>query len=120
GRDYQRVGLDNRSYLVCVFAGFSVQRKGAFGKIDLADPIIADLCAEALGLFAELLHQGGTHDPFREAGVVLNVGGYGELAARLGAVDDKGFKLRTRGIYGGGQARGARAENYDFSFDGLF
>jgi len=39
----------------------------------------ADLGAEALGLHPELLHQLRSHDPLREARVVLDIGGQHQL-----------------------------------------
>ena len=45
--------------------------------------------AEALRLLPHQLHQLRPEDPFGEAGIVLDVGGDGELPARLHALEDE-------------------------------
>jgi hypothetical protein len=67
--------------------------------------------AEASGLLLELLHQLRALYAFGEARIVLDLGGDGELAAGLRAVDDEGLQVRAGGIDGGGQARRAGADD---------
>ena len=70
--------------------------------------------ADMLGLLLHLLHQPGALDDVREARIVLDVGGDGELAAGLDALDQDGFQHGARGIDGGGVAGRSRADNHDF------
>src|SRR6266581_4288973 len=59
------------------------------------------------------LHELRALDAFRETGIVLDVGRDHELTARDGAGDDERLEVRPRRIDGGGQARGARADDDD-------
>ena len=54
-----------------------------------------------LGLLAHLLHQPGALDDFGKAGIVLDIGGDGQLAARLQAGDQNRLQHGARGIDGG-------------------
>src|ERR1700675_467854 len=58
-------------------------------EVDARDVVGEKLGAEPLGLASELAHQLRTHDPFREAGVVLYVARDHQLAAPLKAFDDE-------------------------------
>src|SRR2546427_3773120 len=66
---------------------------------------------EARRLLLEDLHHLGAEDAVGEAGIVLHVGGDGELAARLRALDDYGAQVGARGVERGGQPGGAGAED---------
>ena len=68
-----------------------------------------DLGADMLGLGLHLLHQPGALDDVAEARIIFDIGGGGELAARLDALDDDRAQARARGIDGGGAARPGRS-----------
>ena len=65
------------------------------------------------GLGLHLLHQPRTLNRFGETGIVLDIGGDGQLAAGLDAGDDDGVQRGARGIDGGGPAGGAGTDNGD-------
>jgi hypothetical protein len=50
------------------------------------------------GLQPHLLHEPGALDDVGEARVILDVGGDGELAARLDALDEQRLEVGARGI----------------------
>ena len=64
-----------------------------------------------LGLGLHLLHQPGALDDVAEAGIILDVGGGGELAAGLDALDDDRREAGAGGVDGGGIAGRAGAED---------
>ena len=53
-------------------------------------------------LLLHLLHQPGALDDVGEAGIVFHVGGDGELAAGLDALDQDRLQRRARGVNSGG------------------
>ena len=67
--------------------------------------------ADVLGLLLHLLHQPGALDDVGEARIVLDVGGDGELAAGLDALDQHRLQHGARGIDGGGVAGRAGADD---------
>ena len=66
-----------------------------------------------LGLGLHLLHQPGTLDHVGEARIVLDVGGDGQLPARLQALDQDRLQVGARGIDRGGVAGRAGADDQD-------
>ena len=62
-------------------------------QVDLGDVVHDDLGADVLGLRLHLLHQPGALDDVGEARVVLDVGGDGQLAARLEPWISSGFSM---------------------------
>jgi hypothetical protein len=64
-----------------------------------------------LGLGLHLFHQPGALDGRGEAGIVLDVGGDGQLAAGLDAGDDHRTEQGPGRIDGGRPAGGARADD---------
>ena len=64
-----------------------------------------------LGLHPHLLHQPGALDHVGEAGIVLDVGGDGHLAAGLDALDEQRLQHGARGIDAGRIAGRARADD---------
>ena len=69
------------------------------------------LRADMLGLLLHLLHQPGALDDVGEAGIILDVGGDGELAAGLDALDDDRREAGAGGVDGGGEPGRAGAED---------
>ena len=72
-----------------------------------------DFRADVQGLGLHLLHQPGALDGLGEAGIVLDVGGDGQLAAGLETGDDDGVQRGAGGVDGGGPAGGAGADDGD-------
>ena len=67
--------------------------------------------ADMLGLLLHLLHQPGALDDLGEAGIILDVGGDGELAAGLDALDDDRRQAGAGGVDGGAEPGRAGAED---------
>src|SRR5206468_9767958 len=63
------------------------------GEVDARDVVGEVLGPEALGLRPELLHQLRPHDAILEAGIVLDVAGDHELAAKGKALDHEGIEI---------------------------
>ena len=95
-------------------AAVADQDEGAVVEIDLDDDVVDDLGADMLGLRLHLLHEPGALDDVGEAGIVLDIGGDGELAAGLQARDHDRLKHGARRIDGGGVAGRARTDDDDF------
>src|SRR4051812_23675157 len=69
-------------------------------------------------LLLHLLHQPGALDHIGKARVVFDVGGDGELPARLDALDQNRLQHRPRGIDRGSVARRAGTDNDNFGVNG--
>ena len=69
-------------------------------ELDLDDDVVDDLGADVLGLRLHLVHEPGALDDVGEAGIVLDVGGDGELAAGLEALDHDRLEHGARRIDG--------------------
>jgi hypothetical protein len=80
--------------------------KGRRARSAAAIVSLHDLRADMLGLGLHLLHQPGALDRFGEAGIILDFGGDGELAARLQAGDHHRLQHGARSIDGGGAPAG--------------
>jgi hypothetical protein len=80
-------------------------------EIDAGDDVLDDGGADMLGLGAELVHQPGALDGFGEARVILDIGGDGQLPARLHPGDDQRRQPGPGGVDGRGIAGGAGAED---------
>ena len=100
-------------------AGVAFEPERPLREVDLADVVVDELGADVLGLRLHLLHQPRALDDVGEARVVLDVGGDGELAAGLDALDQDRLQHGARGIDGGGVAGGAGADDDDFRVGGL-
>src|SRR5439155_1008573 len=85
----------------------------ALREVHLRNVVVDEVRLEPLRLLAPELHQLGTLDALREAGIVLDVGRDHELSARDRARDHERLQVRPRRINRGGQARGARADDDD-------
>jgi len=68
---------------------------------------VDDAGADLLGLRLHLLHQPGALDDVGEAGVVLHVGGDGQLAAGLVALQHQGLEVGPGGVQSRRQPGGA-------------
>ncbi len=90
-----------------------VTLKGCDAQVDGGDGLGLDHRAETLGLGLELLHQLGPLDPVGEAGVVLDLGGDGQLAARLLALEQEVGDVGAAEVQAGGVAGGAGADDDD-------
>ena len=104
GGDDQRVGM--------IFgAAVALQHERAARQVDLDDMVPDHLGADMLGLGLHLLHQPRALDDVAEAGIIFDVGGGGQLAAGLDALDDDRRQAGAGGVNGGGQAGRAGAED---------
>src|SRR6185312_7607541 len=102
--DYQRVGEILR-------AAVASEAERAAGEVDLTDMVPYDLRADMLGLGLHLLDQPRTLDDVAETGIIFDIGGGGELAAGLDALDDDRRQAGARGVDCGGKPRRAGAEH---------
>src|SRR6266404_3138337 len=109
GRQLQptRLGAGRDDEAVCevMVAGLALEPERPLGKIDLAHMIADELGPDVLGLLLHLLHQPGPLDDVCEAGVVLDIGRDGELAAGLDALDQDRLQHGAGGIDRGRIAR---------------
>ncbi|MCP1839205.1 hypothetical protein J2R78_002172 [Bradyrhizobium sp. USDA 4538] len=76
-----------------------------------------DLGADMGRLLLHLLHQPGALDHIGEAGIVLDVGGDGELPARLDALDQHWLEHRARRVDRCGVTGGAGPDDDDLGMD---
>src|SRR5438876_260445 len=104
-------GGDHQSVAGINDATIADQAEWPARKVDLDDLVPHHLRADMLGLRLHLLHQPWPLDHVAETGVVFDIGGDGELAARLYAMHDDGCHARAGTINGGGHAGGAGAED---------
>ena len=86
-------------------------------KIELGDEIDDDLGADMVGLLLHLLHQPGALDDVGEAGIVLDLGGDGELAAGLDARDQHRLQHGAGGIDRGGVTGRPGTDDDDLRMD---
>ena len=109
GRQLQptRLGAGRDDEAVCevMVAGLALEPERPLGKIDLAHMIADEFGPDVLGLLLHLLHQPGPLDDVCEAGVVLDIGRDGELAAGLDALDQDRLQHGAGGIDRGRIAR---------------
>ena len=106
-----RAGRDHERVAEIEVPPSPIRRNGRCGKVDLDDMVPHHLRADMLGLLLHLLHQPGALDDVGEAGIILDVGGDGELPAGLDALDDDRRHAGAGGIDGGGEAGRAGAED---------
>ena len=105
GRDDERFGADSP----CARG----QLERPLAQIDRGYFADHELRAETLGLAPEHVHHLGTLDAVLEAGVVLDLGGDGELAAGLMALDQQRGEIGARRVERGSEARGTGTENHE-------
>ena len=116
----RRARSDDQSLGLNLVPLFGPDGERSFAQVNLVDERDEELGAEAPGLLLELLHQLRALNALGEAGVVLDLGGDGELAAGLRAVDDERVEFGARRVDGGGQARRAGADDDDLAVQCLF
>ena len=88
-------------------------------QVEIVDVVGDDPGADMLGLLLHLLHQPGSLDDVGEARIVLHVGGDGELAARLDALDQHRLQHGAGRIDRGGVAGRSGADNDNLGMGGL-
>jgi hypothetical protein len=74
--------------------------------------ILDDFGADMGGLKLHLLHEPGALDDIGKTGVILDIGGYGHLAAGLKALDENGSQHGAGGIDGCRPAGRAGSQDY--------
>jgi len=80
-------------------------------KIHFGHQIVDNFRADMLGLFGHLFHQPRALDGFGEAGIVLHVGGDGQLAPRLQSGHQNRLQIGARGINSCGVTGGTGAND---------
>ncbi len=91
-------GRDDHAVCEVVVAGLAVEPERPLREIDLAHVVADELGPDMLGLLLHLLHQPGALDDVGEAGIVLDIGGDGELAAGLDALNQDRLQHGAGGI----------------------
>ncbi len=105
GRDDHRLGLD---HLVV-----DDQLERSLAEAHLGHRAAHEARAEARHLAPEHVHHLGALDAVLEAGIVLDLGGDGELAAGFVPLDQQRTQIGARRVERRGQSGGTGAENYD-------
>jgi hypothetical protein len=108
-------GRDDQCIRLIAVAGIAQADERPARQVDVHDGIEEELGADMLGLLLHLLHQPGALDDVGEARVVLHVGGDGELAAGLDALDQHGLQIGASRVDGGRIASRSRPQNEHFS-----
>ena len=106
-----RAGGDHHGFGHEHIAAIGVAAEGALAEIDLCDDIMDHGGADMLGLGPHLIHQPGALHGLGEAGVVLDIGGDGQLPARLQAGHQHGTQPGARGVDRGRVAGGAGTDD---------
>ncbi len=106
GGNDDRLGQDFR-------ARIERQAEGALGQVGLSHDVMQDFGADMFSLGLHLLHQPGALNGLGEAGIVLDVCGDGQLAARLKPGDHHRVQRGAGGVDGGGPAGGAGTDDGD-------
>ena len=106
-----RAGREDHGVGEIDVAGIAGQPERARGGVEIVDVVGDDPGADMLGLLLHLLHQPGPLDDVGEARIILDVGGDGELAAGLVALDQHRLQHGAGGIDGGRVAGRARPDN---------
>jgi hypothetical protein len=109
-----RAGADDEGFAQIDIAGITNGAERAAAEVDLGDGVGDELGADMAGLALHLLHQPGTLDHVGEAGIILDIGRDGHLAAGGHALDQDRLQAGARGIDGGGIAGRAGADNQNF------
>ena len=99
-----------REHLVAAVA-FDVERPPR--QVDLRDHAVDDHRPESLGLRTEQLHHLRPQHAFGKAGVVLDVGGDRQLAARLQPREQQRLEIRARRVDGRRVSRWTRSDDDD-------
>ena len=113
-----RAGGEDHRFSQVYVAGIATEAERTPGEVEFGNQIGDDLGSDMGRLLLHLLHQPRTLDHVGEARIVLHIGGDGELAAGLDALDQNRFQHRPRGIDRGGVAGGTGTDDDDFGVDG--
>ena len=114
-----RAGGDDQGIGEIDVAGIAGQPERPLRQLHLVDVVGDDAGADMLGLRLHLLHQPGPLDDVGEARIVLDVGGDGELAAGLDALNQDRLQHGARRVDRSGVARRTRADDHDLGVGGL-
>ena len=113
-----RAGGEDDGFGEIDVAAVAGQAERPLREIELGDEIGDDLGADMGGLLLHLLHQPRALDDVGEARIVFHVGGDGELAAGLDALDQHRLQHRARGIDRGGITGRSGTDDDDLGVDG--
>jgi hypothetical protein len=102
-----RAGGEDQGFGEVDVAAVAGQSERPPRKIELDDEIGNNVGTDMGSLFFHLLHQPGALDDVGKSRIVFDIGGDGELAAGLDALNQNRLKHRTRGIDRRGVTGGA-------------
>ena len=112
-----RAGGEDHGFGEIDVAAVAGQAERPLRQFELGDEIGDDLGADMGRLLFHLLHQPRALDHVGKTRIVLDVGGDGELAAGLDALDQHGLEHRARGIDRRGVAGRAGTDDDDLGMD---
>ncbi len=113
-----RAGGENDRFGEIDVAAVAGQAERPLREFEFDDEIGDELGADVGGLLLHLLHQPRALDDVRKTRIVFHVGGDGELAAGLDALNQHRFKHRPGGIDRGGVAGRTGTDDDDLGMDG--
>jgi hypothetical protein len=112
-----RAGRQNDGFGEVDVAAVAGQAERPLRELGLDDEIGDDFGADMGGLLLHLLHQPRALDHVGKTRIVFDVGGDGELAAGLDALDQDRFEHRAGGIDRGGVTGRAGTDDDDLGMD---
>ena len=108
------------------WAAVDIDLKRPLAQIHFSDPAFHKFCPETFGLLAKLVHKLGTLNAFGKAGVIFDVSGDHQLAARrsllsgvCGSIDQQWFQACARRVNCCREAGWSRSDDDDVSFGRL-
>ena len=107
--------LGDTSGVTGVGAAVTKQSERTLREVNLVDMVKHHVGIKALSVFQKPLHQIGSLNAMDIGGPVIHLGGGHQLTALCHAGDERGLKVGTRGVNGGGVAGRARAQNKNFA-----
>jgi hypothetical protein len=107
-------GSDDQSVAGIDGAAIAMQLERSHVEVNRDDEIVENARADMFGLRLHLLQEPGALDDIGIAGVIFDIGGDGELAAGLHALDDNGLKHGARCIDCRGVTGRAGPDDDDF------
>ena len=106
-----RAGGDHQRLALVDVAAVADRAERRAGRVDLDNRVPQHARADMFGLRLHLLHQPGPLDDVAKAGIVLDVGGDGQLPAGLEPLHHDRLHAGARAIDRGGQAGRAGADD---------
>jgi hypothetical protein len=108
----RRAGGDDERIGLVAITRIAQADERPLAHVDLDDRVEEQLRADMLGLLLHLLHEPGALDHVREAGIVLDVGGDGQLPAGLDSLHQHRLQAGPRRVDRRRVSRGPRAQDH--------